>query len=69
MSDHFPLSHTCSLRLGSTILELHIHPGIETCDECEPGLVQAKLAEDTPKGYNDTFQFNHNFIIFNSWAE
>ena len=37
------LSHGEQLKIGSTIFLLHIHPGNETCDECEPGQVQAQL--------------------------
>ena len=42
-SDGRKLSHGEQLKIGSTIFLLHIHPGIETCDECEPGQVQAQL--------------------------
>ena len=37
------LSHGEQLKIGSTTFLLHIHPGNETCDECEPGQVQAQL--------------------------
>lgn len=37
------LAHGEQLKLGGTTLLLHIHPGNETCDECEPGQVQAQL--------------------------
>ncbi|EDO45576.1 predicted protein [Nematostella vectensis] len=35
------LTHGDTLSVGGTRLLLHIHPGMETCDECEPGQVQA----------------------------
>ena len=37
------LVHGEQLKLGGTTFLLHIHPGNETCDECEPGQVQAHL--------------------------
>ena len=43
MSDLFPLTNCDILNLGGTELELHIHPGTDTCDGCEPGQVRAKL--------------------------
>ncbi|XP_059149034.1 angiogenic factor with G patch and FHA domains 1-like isoform X2 [Physella acuta] len=42
------LSHGDVLQLGSTKLLLHIHKGYETCEDCEPGLVQAKLKALNP---------------------
>ncbi|XP_071964419.1 uncharacterized protein [Antedon mediterranea] len=44
------LSHKDYLTIGGTMLRLHIHPGAETCDDCEPGQVQALLAQTQPKG-------------------
>ena len=38
--------HRDQVQLGSTILELHIHPGNETCDGCEPGNVQAEMKKE-----------------------
>jgi pSer/pThr/pTyr-binding forkhead associated (FHA) protein len=38
-----PLSHGDILTVSSTSLMLHIHCGSETCDECEPGEIQARL--------------------------
>jgi hypothetical protein len=46
-SEDVEISHLSELRLGSTRLTCHIHPGTETCFDCEPGLVQQ---EDTSKG-------------------
>ncbi|XP_030832534.1 angiogenic factor with G patch and FHA domains 1 isoform X3 [Strongylocentrotus purpuratus] len=40
-SDPQPLSHKDYLTFGTTTLRIHIHRGDETCDECEPGQVQA----------------------------
>ncbi|XP_041464674.1 angiogenic factor with G patch and FHA domains 1-like isoform X2 [Lytechinus variegatus] len=52
-SDPQPLSHKDYLTFGTTTLRIHIHRGDETCDECEPGQVQAtfrhqKAMEVTP---------------------
>jgi len=38
-----PINHGDVLQFGCTRLLLHIHPWTETCDECEPGQVQAHL--------------------------
>ena len=40
--------HECSLEIGYTILELHLHPPStlgqsETCDGCEPGVRKAAI--------------------------
>lgn len=45
VSDAFTVNHGDLVTLGSSTLELHIHEGTNTCDDCEPGLVQAKLQE------------------------
>ncbi|KAF4521247.1 hypothetical protein B566_EDAN008448 [Ephemera danica] len=39
-SEDSEIKHGSELRLGSTRLACHIHPGTETCGHCEPGLVQ-----------------------------
>lgn len=36
------LTHGDRLTVGGTTLLLHIHPGNDTCYDCEPGLVQAQ---------------------------
>lgn len=36
-----PVKHGDMVQVGCTRLLLHIHPGIETCQDCEPGIVQA----------------------------
>lgn len=38
-SEPEPLLHDCSVRVGGTVLLCHIHPGRETCSQCEPGLL------------------------------
>ncbi|XP_071098903.1 angiogenic factor with G patch and FHA domains 1-like isoform X2 [Haliotis cracherodii] len=44
------VSHGDILQVGNTTLSLHIHPGSDTCDECEPGQVLARLqAEEKAK--------------------
>ncbi|XP_022248608.1 angiogenic factor with G patch and FHA domains 1-like isoform X5 [Limulus polyphemus] len=43
-SDLHPLNHGDELKIGNSTLLIHIHQNKETCDECEPGLVQAALA-------------------------
>nr|CAG4649552.1 EOG090X0AIB [Scapholeberis mucronata] len=39
ISDEFILAHDSSIQVGGVTLLCHIHPGLETCDDCEPGLV------------------------------
>ena len=41
------ITHGDELTLGSTSLRLHIHPGSQTCDSCEPGQVQAQAQQGT----------------------
>jgi pSer/pThr/pTyr-binding forkhead associated (FHA) protein len=36
------IGHGSVLQIGNTKLLCHVHPGRETCFECEPGLVQVK---------------------------
>ena len=43
-SKWFPIKHKDFLKLGSTVFVLHVHRGQETCDDCEPGQVQALLS-------------------------
>ncbi|XP_070204779.1 angiogenic factor with G patch and FHA domains 1-like isoform X1 [Littorina saxatilis] len=38
-----PVTHGDTLQVGSTTMLLHIHPGSDTCDSCEPGQVLAAL--------------------------
>ncbi|GFO06216.1 angiogenic factor with g patch and fha domains 1 [Plakobranchus ocellatus] len=44
----YPLSHEDILEIGSTRFLLHIHSGHDTCEDCEPGQVQAKLRALNP---------------------
>lgn len=41
-SEPCEIPHGTIITLGSTDLLCHIHPGRETCEECEPGVVAAK---------------------------
>jgi len=38
-SDEYILPHDSRLQVGSVDLLCHVHSGLETCDNCEPGLV------------------------------
>lgn len=44
------LTHGDELILGSTTLHLHIHSGLQTCDSCEPGQIQAQVLNQAPAG-------------------
>ncbi|KAK3731469.1 hypothetical protein QZH41_013644 [Actinostola sp. cb2023] len=44
------LTHGDSISVGGTTLEIHIHQGHETCDGCEPGLLQARVASTEDQG-------------------
>ena len=33
------IGHGSKIRIGNTILKCHVHPGRETCLECEPGVI------------------------------
>ena len=46
MSKAIQLFHGDNIQLGGTVLVLHMHPGNETCDECEPGNVQALIQKE-----------------------
>ena len=46
-SDPTPLNHGDRLRLGNTIFGVHIHNGIETCDECNPVLMSSNEGGDS----------------------
>lgn len=47
-SEPCELEHDSILQLGSTKLLCHVHAGYETCDHCEPGLVQKDLINEMP---------------------
>ena len=38
-SDPNEIGHGSLIKIGSTELICHVHPGIETCLKCEPGVV------------------------------
>ena len=38
------IKHKDFLKIGNTVFVLHLHRGQETCDDCEPGQVQALLS-------------------------
>ncbi|KAL4228321.1 Angiogenic factor with G patch and FHA domains 1 [Mactra antiquata] len=42
-SEPYKINHGDTIQIGSTILLCHIHHGTDTCDQCEPGVVQASL--------------------------
>lgn len=44
-SEQYVITHGDELTLGTTTLCLHIHPGTQTCDSCEPGQVQAQAPQ------------------------
>ncbi|XP_023223099.1 angiogenic factor with G patch and FHA domains 1-like [Centruroides sculpturatus] len=48
ISHSYPLKHGDNLRIGNCKLLLHIHEGTETCNDCEPGQVQAELLTKHP---------------------
>ena len=39
------LKHDDVLGVGGTRLLCHVHDGMDTCDDCEPGIVRAKINE------------------------
>merc|ERR1719412_1609372 len=39
------IGHGSVIRIGYTIMKCHVHPGRETCFECEPGVI-ANLSEN-----------------------
>lgn len=39
-SDAVPVGHGTKLQIGTTKMLCHVHPGKETCFECEPGLLR-----------------------------
>ncbi|XP_026282871.1 angiogenic factor with G patch and FHA domains 1 isoform X1 [Frankliniella occidentalis] len=45
-SDPCEIPHGTVITLGSTNLLCHIHPGRETCEECEPGVVASRKADE-----------------------
>ncbi|EDV26557.1 uncharacterized protein TRIADDRAFT_16335, partial [Trichoplax adhaerens] len=39
----FYLQHGDYIKIGSTSFLLHIHPGYDTCDDCEPGQILSRI--------------------------
>ena len=37
------LNHNDIVGVGTTTLLLHVHDGMDTCDDCEPGQIRAKI--------------------------
>lgn len=54
------LTHGEQLKLGTTTFVLHIHAGSETCDECEPGQVQAQLKAKETEDEGDSSNLQHS---------
>ncbi|XP_020624844.1 angiogenic factor with G patch and FHA domains 1-like [Orbicella faveolata] len=52
-SEQRVITHGDELTLGTTTLCLHIHPGTQTCDSCEPGQVQAQAPQGTSFSMDD----------------
>lgn len=46
LSSPMEVKHGSILQVGPITMLCHIHLGDETCDSCEPGLVQAKSIPD-----------------------
>lgn len=45
-SDPMAIRHGTTLQIGQTKLLCHIHDGLSTCDQCEPGLFQQMKGTD-----------------------
>ena len=45
-SQPLEIGHKSALQIGKTLLDCHLHPGRETCFECEPGLLQEPLKQE-----------------------
>merc|ERR1712071_506816 len=46
-SDEYILPHDSRLQIGGVDLLCHVHSGLETCDDCEPGLVNRAESQST----------------------
>lgn len=53
------LAHEDCLIVGQTKLSVHIHDGYDTCDGCEPGLVQAKYAAEIESKQPECMSASH----------
>lgn len=45
VSDEYILAHDSRLQVGGVTFIVHVHSGLETCDDCEPGLIIQKSKE------------------------
>ena len=43
--DSLALRHGDKICIADTEMSVHIHPGSDTCDDCEPGVAKALLAK------------------------
>jgi len=43
------IGHGSVIRIGNTIMKCHVHPGKETCFECEPGVIAQSSVHSTVK--------------------
>ena len=59
------ITHGDELTLGSTSLRLHIHPGSQTCDSCEPGQVQAQTQQGTLFAQDDEGKKVRSSLLIN----
>ncbi|KAK6179858.1 hypothetical protein SNE40_012116 [Patella caerulea] len=51
VSHEAAVNHGDTMKVGSTEFLLHIHPGNDTCLDCEPGEVKARVKKDEPNNY------------------
>ncbi|XP_063367035.1 angiogenic factor with G patch and FHA domains 1 isoform X2 [Cydia amplana] len=54
ISEPVEVMHGSTLQLGETKLLCHIHPGIDTCGHCEPGLVMETQEKEKKAAYTRT---------------
>ncbi|XP_063540549.1 angiogenic factor with G patch and FHA domains 1 isoform X2 [Cydia strobilella] len=54
VSEPVEVMHGSTLQLGETKLLCHIHPGIDTCGHCEPGLVMETQEKEKKAAYTRT---------------
>ena len=50
-SDPIELTHKDYIKIGETTLCFHVHPGYDTCTECEPGNIQALVAQSKTNNF------------------
>lgn len=46
VSDEYILAHDSRLQVGGVTFIVHVHSGLETCEDCEPGLIIQKSKEN-----------------------